>query len=167
MATGQYEQVLRQLDTRLAEGSASELTDGQLLERFATRAGDVAEHAFATLVERHRPLVMRVCRGVLFDRNDVEDPFQATFLVLVQKARSLWVSDSLGPWLHQVALRTALCAALGSGTPTTPRADYDLASWRTCFPARLCRPRPAQRRGSARLEHCLAAPSPSSPREYL
>ncbi len=53
---------------------------------------------------------LRVCRGVLFDPNDVEDAFQATFLVLVQKARSLWVCDSLGPWLHQVALRTASCA---------------------------------------------------------
>ena len=47
----------------------------------------------------------------------MEDAFQATFLVLVQKARSLWVCDSLGPWLHQVALRTASCAALGRGPP--------------------------------------------------
>ncbi|WP_240907313.1 RNA polymerase sigma factor [Paludisphaera rhizosphaerae] len=36
--------------------------------------------------------------------------FQATFLVLLKKARRLWVRDSLGPWLHQVAMRTALCA---------------------------------------------------------
>jgi len=101
---------LRQLGTLLAIGTAGELTDGQLLERFATRAGDAAEHAFATLVERHGPMVLRVCRGVLFDPNDAEDAFQATFLVLVQKARSLWVCESLGPWLHQVALRTASCA---------------------------------------------------------
>ncbi len=110
MATGQDQRVLRQLGTLLAVGTAGELTDGQLLERFATRAGDAAEQAFATLVERHGPMVLRVCRGVLMDPNDVEDAFQATFLVLVQKARSLWVSDSLGPWLHQVALRTASCA---------------------------------------------------------
>lgn len=55
-------------------------------------------------------MVLRVCRSVLIDPNDVEDAFQATFLVLVRKARGLWVSDSLGPWLHQVALRTASCA---------------------------------------------------------
>jgi len=101
---------MRQLGTLLAVGTAGELTDGQLLERFATRAGDAAEQAFATLVERHGPMVLLVCRGVLIDPNDVEDAFQATFLVLVQKARSLWVCDSLGPWLHQVALRTASCA---------------------------------------------------------
>jgi HlyD family secretion protein len=110
VATGQDQRVLRQLGTLLAVGTAGELTDGQLLERFATRAGDAAEQAFATLVERHGPMVLRVCRGVLIDPNDVEDAFQATFLVLVQKARSLWVCDSLGPWLHQVALRTASCA---------------------------------------------------------
>jgi len=110
VATGQDQRVLRQLGTLLAVGTAGELTDGQLLERFATRAGDAAEQAFATLVERHGPMVLRVCRGVLIDPNDVEDAFQATFLVLVQKARSLWVCDSLGPWLHQVSLRTASCA---------------------------------------------------------
>jgi HlyD family secretion protein len=110
VATGQEQRVSRQLGTLLAVGTAGELTDGQLLERFATRTGEAAEQAFATLVERHGPMVLRVCRGVLFDPNDVEDAFQATFLVLVNKARSLWVSDSLGPWLHQVALRTASCA---------------------------------------------------------
>ena len=44
------------------------------------------------------------------DPHDTQDAFQATFLVLVEKARGLWVRDSLGPWLHQVALRTASCA---------------------------------------------------------
>ena len=42
--------------------------------------------------------------------HDVEDAFQATFLVLVKKSRGLWVRDSLGPWLHRVAFRTAASA---------------------------------------------------------
>ena len=37
-------------------------------------------------------------------------PFRRRFLVLVRRAGSLWVRDSLGPWLHQVAFRTASCA---------------------------------------------------------
>jgi RNA polymerase sigma factor (sigma-70 family) len=114
VATGQEERVRRQLDALLVEGTASELTDGQLLERFSTRTGDVAEKAFANLVRRHGPMVLRVCQSRLYDRNDVEDAFQATFLVLVKKARSLWVSDSLGPWLHQVAFRTASSARLAT-----------------------------------------------------
>jgi RNA polymerase sigma factor (sigma-70 family) len=87
-----------------------ELTDGQLLERFATARGETAELAFAALVERHGPMVLRVCRSVLLDSHDAQDAFQATFLVLVEKARALWVRDSLGPWLHQVSYRTATCA---------------------------------------------------------
>ncbi len=57
---------------------------------------------------------MRVCRGVLIDPHDTQDAFQATFLVLVKSARTLWVRDSLGPWLHQVAYRTASCARLAA-----------------------------------------------------
>ena len=137
MATGHDQRVLRQIGTLLAVGTAGELTDGQLLERFATRTGDAAEQAFASLVERHGPMVLRVCRSVLFDTNDVEDAFQATFLVLVQKARSLWVCDSLGPWLHQVALRTASCAALGGGPPAAARASCGrLRASFTCREAR-------------------------------
>jgi RNA polymerase sigma factor (sigma-70 family) len=109
MATGQDRRDLRQLGGLFTLGTDQGLTDGQLLERFATLRGDAAERAFASLVERHGPMVYRVCRGVLADPHDAEDAFQATFLVLVKKARGLWVEDSLGPWLHQVALRTASC----------------------------------------------------------
>ncbi len=105
-------QVLRQFRTLFHLGTIGELTDGQLLERFATARGDVesAELAFAALVERHGPMVLRICRSHLRDANDVEDAFQATFLVLVQKARALWVEDSLGPWIHRVARRIAVRA---------------------------------------------------------
>jgi HlyD family secretion protein len=102
---------IKQLRTLFHLGPTRELTDGQLLERFAT-GGETAELAFAALVERHGPMVMRVCRSILMDSHDAEDAFQATFLVLVKKARGLWVRDSIGPWLHQVAYRTALCARL-------------------------------------------------------
>jgi RND family efflux transporter MFP subunit len=102
--------VVRQLRTLFNVGAIRELTDGQLLERFATGTGEAAELAFAVLLERHGPMVLRVCRGVLADTHDTQDAFQATFLVLVKKARGLWVRDSLGPWLHQVAFRTAASA---------------------------------------------------------
>jgi len=102
--------VFGDLRTIFLVGAAGELTDGQLLERFATGPGEAAGPAFAALVERHGPMVLRVCRGVLADPHDADDAFQAVFLVLVARARSLWVRDSLGPWLHQVALRTASAA---------------------------------------------------------
>ena len=81
-----------------------DLADRHLLERFVT-ARD--ETAFAALVRRHGPMVLGVCRRLLHDAHEAEDAFQATFLVLVHKARSIGRPESLGPWLHGVAYRTA------------------------------------------------------------
>jgi RNA polymerase sigma factor (sigma-70 family) len=98
---------LKHLQTLFNLGTIGTLTDGQLLERFATGCGEARELAFAALVERHGAFVLRVCRGVLGDENDAHDAFQATFLALARKAQSLWVRDALGPWLHQAAFRAA------------------------------------------------------------
>ncbi|MDR3623327.1 MAG: efflux RND transporter periplasmic adaptor subunit [Paludisphaera borealis] len=92
-----------QVRTLFDAGTVTGLTDGQLLERFATRRGEASELAFTALVERHGPMVLRACRGVLRDDHEAMDAFQATFLVLARKGGSLWVRDSLGPWLHRVA----------------------------------------------------------------
>ena len=88
-------------------GTATGLTDGQLLERFATRGGESAELAFAALVERHGPMVWRVCRSILRDEHDAEDAFQATFLVLVRRAGAIRKRDSVASWLFGVASRVA------------------------------------------------------------
>jgi RNA polymerase sigma factor (sigma-70 family) len=107
MANGYRGIACRQLDTLFNEGTVAGLTDSQLLERFTSRRDELAELAFEALVHRHGPMVYRVCRAILRDSHDTHDAFQATFLVLVKKARGLWVRESLGPWLHQVAHRTA------------------------------------------------------------
>ena len=62
------------------------LTDGQLLECFLVGR---EESAFETLVRRHGAMVMGVCQRVAHNREDAEDAFQATFLVLVRKAASI------------------------------------------------------------------------------
>ena len=80
------------------------VTDRELLARFQT--GD--EAAFSEVVRRHAGLVINVCRRVLQQHSDAEDAFQATFLVLARKAKSLQWQDSIAGWLHQTARRTAL-----------------------------------------------------------
>src|SRR5580704_16032279 len=99
--------VLRQIDRLFGTGTVAGLSDAQLLGRFRTQRD---EAAFVGLVARHGPMVLTVCRGVLRDPHAAEDAFQATFLILVRKAGTLWVRDSVAGWLHRVAHRVALQA---------------------------------------------------------
>jgi len=92
---------------RLAVATA-ELTDGQLLEAYSACRD---ETAFAELVRRHGPMVWGVCRRLLANREDAEDAFQATFLVLVRKPGSIRPAERVGNWLHGVAVRAARKAA--------------------------------------------------------
>jgi RNA polymerase sigma factor (sigma-70 family) len=92
------------LETLFGEGTSVGSTEGELLNRFVNER-DAA--AFEALVARHGPMVLGVCRQVLRDPNDVDDAFQATFLVLVRKASTLRRCDLLGNWLYGVAFRVA------------------------------------------------------------
>ena len=103
--------VVGRLRRAAAAQTASGLTDGALLDRFI---GQRDQAAFEDLVRRHGPMVLGVCRRVLGDRPDVEDAFQAIFLVLVQKAPSIVPRDMVGNWLHGVAYRTAVRVRAGN-----------------------------------------------------
>ena len=80
-------------------------TDADLLERFVAQRD---EAAFTALLQRHGPLVLSVCQRVLGNSEDVDDAFQATFLVLVRKAGSIRKYGSVASWLHGVAHRVSL-----------------------------------------------------------
>ena len=107
MANAQLSPVLRHIRKLVAAQHTEERTDLQLLRAFAA---DNDQLAFAVLLRRHGPLVMRVCRHVLQQAQDAEDAFQATFLVLARKATSIRKGEALVSWLHGVAYRMAMNA---------------------------------------------------------
>jgi len=107
MARPELRTLLRHIHHLAGPCAAAELSDRDLLERFAGRR---EEAAFAALVQRHGPLVLNVCRRLLRHEQDAEDVFQATFLVLARKAGSVRWRESVAAWLHAVAHRLALKA---------------------------------------------------------
>src|SRR5262245_44405606 len=109
MSEGQRPTLLAYL-RRLGRGVAVESSDAELLERFTEQRD---ETAFTSLLRRHGALVWSVCRRVLAEEHAAEDAFQATFLVLVRKARSVSKKASVRSWLYGVALRVATRARQG------------------------------------------------------
>jgi polysaccharide biosynthesis/export protein len=126
MASGRSSAVLRDVQTLFVTGTTGGASDGQLLERFCSGNED-AETAFAALVARHGSMVLGVCRRTLRNPDDVADAFQATFLVLVRKAGSIRVDDSLGRWLYGVSRRVAARARVESArrAKREPSRDAD------------------------------------------
>jgi RNA polymerase sigma factor (sigma-70 family) len=81
--------------------------DGRLLARFPDLRD---EAAFAELVRRHGPMVLGTCRRVAGSAADADDAFQATFAVLLRRARALAGRACVGNFLYGVAFHTALKA---------------------------------------------------------
>lgn len=104
MVKGRTSDAFGQVASVFRDGTLAGLSDREILERFVE---DRDEAAFEVLLKRHGPMVLNVCRQTLFDRHEVEDAFQATFLALVCKASSIRIEGSLGPWLYRVASRTS------------------------------------------------------------
>ncbi len=112
MANGHLYDVLQHIRGLVRAGEDAHLSDGTLLEQFLTRRD---EAAFETLLRRHGPMVLNVCRRLLPDPHDAEDAFQATFLVFVRRAASITRRELLGNWLYGVAYRTARAARTAAG----------------------------------------------------
>src|SRR5439155_19785925 len=107
--------------------------DADLLERFV---GQRDEAAFEVLLWRHGPKVLGVCRRVLRHEQDAEDAFQATFLILARKARSIGKRQAVGSWLYRVAYRVALRARQVAATRTARQTtDMDALADKLCADA--------------------------------
>ena len=128
--------VVRLIQTLWDAGTAASLNDAELLGRFLRRDA-IAEAAFAALVRRHAPMVLRVCRDVTGDPHDAEDAAQVTFLVLALKARSIRRGETLANWLFGTARRVAArgsatrpAAAVTSGDTPSRRGATSVGGYR-------------------------------------
>jgi RNA polymerase sigma factor (sigma-70 family) len=111
MANVRLGAVLGQIQRLVLTNGKDGLADSQLLDQFAQFQD---QGAFAALVKRYGPMVLRVCRRVLGHHEDAEDAFQASFLILARKAASIRNKEALASWLHGVAYRTAMTAKRGA-----------------------------------------------------
>jgi RNA polymerase sigma factor (sigma-70 family) len=100
-ATGFF-QYFRRL---VAAPASDDSSDSSLLKRFISQKD---ESAFAEILQRHGPLVLRVCRQVLQQPHDADDAFQATFMVLARQAGAIRQGQSLPGWLYKVAYHIAV-----------------------------------------------------------
>ena len=140
MATSAARMPFQHLRDLYGSGTLIGFSDGQLLAHYAMFKDGAA---FEALVARHGSMVVATCRAMLEHEHDIEDAFQATFLVLARKAASVRAGDALGGWLHRVAYRIAVqakrdmrkrqrleseLAAMRISDATRARPDLDLRS---------------------------------------
>src|SRR5262249_45272546 len=129
MAQTKPNPLARQLQRLLVQQRVGCLPDGELLTAFVQTRD---EAAFAGLVERHGPMVLRVRRRALRDPHAAEDAFQATFLVHLRKAAAIRRGELLANWLFGVAHRLArhaqadAAARLQRESSITPRQAPDV-----------------------------------------
>jgi uncharacterized protein (TIGR03067 family) len=96
----------------------SDESDAVLLDRFRH---DRDECAFVELVGRHGRAVLAACRHVLTDPADIDDSFQAVFVVLFRKSAAV-EARTLGSWLYAVAHRVAVRARADAARPQPGKA---------------------------------------------
>ncbi len=125
-------------------GAVGTVSDAQLLEWFVSSRDDSAEAAFEELMIRHGPMVFGICNRVLQDVHDAQDAFQAVFLVLANRARSIRRKDSVASWLFGVAQRVAARAR-----------------------SRAARRRAIDQAAAARVNDCYVLPDKDSDRETV
>ena len=113
MDGGQSTAASHYLNALFRSGTFVGLTDRELLERFGSRRSaddETAELAFAALVERHGAMVLRGLPRGAYGRGSRRRRVSSNFSCTGNARHVIRRGDSVGPWLHGVALRVAACA---------------------------------------------------------
>ncbi len=119
--TAELKVLVRRVRRVAGNQQLANLSDRELLQKYG-REGN--EDAFALVVKRHALLVAGVCRRVLRNEQDVEDAFQAVFLVLYRRSQSLFFPASVAGWLHRVAFHVAIRARKNAARTQALESDW-------------------------------------------
>lgn len=121
---------------------AAQVSDAELLREFCATRDDAA---FRTLVQRHAGMVRATALRITGQAELADEIAQGVFVLLVSKAPSLQPADTLGPWLHRVAVlqakanvrkesrRSVLLQAWAAKQTADEPADD--AAWQEALPA--------------------------------
>jgi RNA polymerase sigma factor (sigma-70 family) len=140
MPDGHLRTLLRHIRRVVEPKGTVALSDAELLERFLNQRD---EAAFEVLIWRHGAMVLSLCQRLLRHRQDAEDAFQATFLILVRKAHSIGRHEALSSWLYKVAYRIALAVktrTVARGLQSLPEVELPAAEAATDLVWRDLRP---------------------------
>ena len=110
--------ILQHIRRLVAIETVSQVSDAALLERFVAQRD---ESAFALLLKRHGPMVLRLARRLLEQEQDAEDILQATFLLFARKAGSIQKRQSV--MNRATLLRNESGASLPSSLNGAANAD--------------------------------------------
>ncbi len=144
MASRRSDSVFRHVRRIFNLGAVGTVSDAQLLDWYISSRDESAEAAFEELMLRHGPMVLGICRNVLQDAHDAQDAFQAVFLVLANRARSIRRKDSVASWLFGVAQRVAARAR-----------------------SRTARRRSIDQKAAERVSECFLAPDHDSDQDVV
>ena len=114
---------LGQLGTLFCIGRVGDRTDDELLQwvEYAARRGRNCLRGTGGAAWGDDP---RRLPASLRDSHDVDDAFQATFLVLFRRSGSIRNRAAVGGWLHRVALRLRLRARTESSVAARPNGCW-------------------------------------------
>ncbi|MDC2958411.1 sigma-70 family RNA polymerase sigma factor [Streptomyces gilvifuscus] len=118
-------------------------TDDDLL---AVRAAEGDEDAFALLVRRHAPTLLRLATSLLGSRAEAEDAVQDAFLSAWRRLPEFQGRSAFGTWMYRIVTNRCL-NVLRARRPVTPldAAGDPPAAEHTVSPARIAEARDAVR----------------------
>ena len=128
----------------------------------ALRAGD--EQAFATLVGRHTPGLLRLARGHVRDAGAAEEVVQETWLALLRGLDGFEQRSSLQTWLYRVALNRARTRGVRDARTDGARPAVDPDRFRPAGRPGVARATgPTRRAPGSATRRCRCSPRRCSP----